>query len=59
MLGLLHIACVVAALLLSLVWLLTSTVAGWSAPSWAGPAGLFAAALALALGYFAGRPVTR
>ena len=60
MIGIVEIACVIAALLLSLVWLLTSTVAGWSAPSWVGPAGLFAAALALAIGLFAARrPVTR
>jgi hypothetical protein len=42
-------ACVVAALLFAVVWLLAAAGAGFAAPGWVGPAGLLALAVAVAL----------
>ena len=47
--GFLRWACIVAALLLAVVWLLTVTGSGFTGPAWTGPAALLALALAVAL----------
>jgi hypothetical protein len=49
--GFLSWLCVVAALVLSVVWLLSVTGVIGSSPNWVPPSGLFAAALALALSW--------
>ena len=41
--------CVIAALLLALLWLVSVTVTGFAAPAWIPPAGLLAIVLAVAL----------
>jgi hypothetical protein len=41
--------CVIAALLLALLWLVSVTVTGFAAPGWIPPAGLLAVVLAVAL----------
>lgn len=49
MLDLLEKILAIAGLLLSLIWLLSTTVSGFSAPHWVGPAGLACTAGAVVL----------
>jgi hypothetical protein len=42
-------ACLIAALLFALLWLVSVTVTGFAAPSWIPPAGLLAVVLAVAI----------
>jgi hypothetical protein len=41
--------CIIAALLLALIWLLSVASTGFSVPSWVPPSGLLALALAVAI----------